>query len=97
MPGRRAHDGIREGFQAAIRPGTPVAMEALEIDDPAKMPAEVKRIAKFFGAGHCGITDLDERWINTARVDTRDDTKRRSRPALAPAAPRSVGPGSPAG
>ncbi len=69
---RRAHEGIREGFQAAIRPDTPVAKDALEIDDPAKMSAEVKRIAKFFGADLCGITDLDERWIYSARVDARD-------------------------
>ena len=69
---RKAHEGLREGFQAPIQPDTPVAKDALEIDDPAKMSAEVKRIAKFFGADLCGVTDLDERWIYSARVDARD-------------------------
>ncbi|SDX89135.1 reductive dehalogenase [Ruegeria halocynthiae] len=69
---RRAEDGKREGFQAPIQPDTPVAPDAVEVDDPAKMASEVKRIAKFFGADLCGITDLDERWIYTARIDTRD-------------------------
>ena len=69
---RRASEGLREGFQAPIQPDTPVAKDALEIDDPVKMTAEVKRIAAFFGADLCGVTDLDERWLYTARVDTRD-------------------------
>jgi ferredoxin len=69
---RRAADGMREGFQAPIQPDTPVAADALAVDDPAKMAAEIKRVAAFFGADLCGITDLDERWIYSARVDTRD-------------------------
>jgi epoxyqueuosine reductase QueG len=69
---RKAHEGLREGFQAPIQPDTPVAKDALEIDDPSKMSSEIKRIARFFGADLCGITDLDDRWIYTARVDARD-------------------------
>ncbi len=69
---RGAGTGMREGFQAPIQPDTPVAADALKIDDPAKMAAEIKRVATFFGADLCGITDLDERWIYSARVDTRD-------------------------
>jgi epoxyqueuosine reductase QueG len=69
---RRASAGLREGFQAPIQPDTPVAKDALEIDDPARMTAEVKRVAAFFGADLCGVTDLDERWLYSARVDTRD-------------------------
>ena len=69
---RRGGDGIREGFQAAIQSDTPVAPEPIEIEDPARMSAEVKRISQFFGADLCGITDLDDRWLYTARVDTRD-------------------------
>jgi epoxyqueuosine reductase QueG len=69
---RKAHEGLREGFQAPIQPDTPVAKDALEIDDPAKMSSEIKRIARFFGADLCGVTDLDDRWIYTARVDARD-------------------------
>ena len=69
---RRAGDGMREGFQAPIQPDTPVAAEQVDVDDPAKMATEVKRIARFFGADLCGITDFDSRWVYAARVDTRD-------------------------
>ena len=69
---RRAGDGMREGFQAPIQPDTPVAAEQIAVDDPAQMATEVKRIARFFGADLCGITDFDSRWVYAARVDTRD-------------------------
>ncbi|MBL4892104.1 MAG: 4Fe-4S dicluster domain-containing protein [Rhizobiaceae bacterium] len=69
---RSADKGRREGFQAPIDCDTPVAPDQVEIDDPSKMSAEVKRIAKFFGANLCGITTFDERWLYATRVDTRD-------------------------
>lgn len=69
---RSAHEGRREGFQAAIQADTPVAPDRIAIDDPQKMASEIKRVARFFGADLCGITDMDERWIYSARVDVRD-------------------------
>ena len=36
------------------------------------MSAEIKHVAKFFGADLCGITDFDERWLYLNRIDTRD-------------------------
>lgn len=69
---RRATEGLREGFQAPIQADTPVAAEQVPVDDPGAMANEVKRIAKFFGADLCGITDFDTRWLYSARVDTRD-------------------------
>ena len=72
---RFADQGRREGFQAPISNDTPVAPMQAEVDDPTKMSAEVKRIAKFFGADLCGVTDLDDRWLYTSRVDTRDLTE----------------------
>jgi len=69
---RSAAEGRREGFQAPIAADTPVAPEAVAVDDPAAMAAEIKRVADFFGADLCGITDFDERWLYTTRVDTRD-------------------------
>ena len=69
---RGAEDGKREGFQAPIANDTPVAPEQVPVDDPTAMSAEVKRIAQFFGADLCGITDLDTRWLYESRVDTRD-------------------------
>ena len=72
MSNRKVDEGLREGFQAPIHPDMPVAADALPIDDAAQMSDEVKRIAKFFGADLCGITDMDERWMYSSRVDTRD-------------------------
>lgn len=69
---RGADTGRREGFQAPIANDTPVAPMQQEVDDPAAMSAEVKRVAKFFGADLCGVTDMDERWLYASRVDTRD-------------------------
>ena len=69
---RGGDSGLREGFQAPITNDTPVAPLQQAVDDPAKMAAEVKRIAAFFGADLCGITDMDERWLYASRVDTRD-------------------------
>ena len=69
---RRAAEGMREGFQSAIQPDTPVAPDRVEVESPEHMATEVKRIASFFGADLCGITDMDARWVYSARVDTRD-------------------------
>ncbi len=69
---RGCETGRREGFQAPINNDTSVAPTQHPIDDPVAMAREVKRIAKFFGADLCGITDMDDRWLYAARVDTRD-------------------------
>lgn len=69
---RGAQSGAREGFQAPIAYDTPIAPEPLEVDDPAKMSAEIKRIAQFFGADLCAVTTRDDRWHYASRVDTRD-------------------------
>ena len=39
------------------------------------MAAEIKKIARFFGASLCGITEYDERWTYESRVDVRDFTE----------------------
>ena len=72
MTNRHADQGRREGFQAPISYDTPVAPDQVAVDAPDKMAAEIKRVARFFGADLCGVTDLDERWLYTTRVDTRD-------------------------
>lgn len=72
MTDRFASEGRREGFQAPLSADTPVATERQAVDDPATMATEIKRVARFFGADLCGITDFDDRWLYTARVDTRD-------------------------
>ena len=69
---RHVERGRREGFQAPISDDTPVAPGAVAVEDPEAMAAEIKRVAKFFGARLCGITDYDERWTYESRVDVRD-------------------------
>ncbi|MEP3055709.1 reductive dehalogenase [Ascidiaceihabitans sp.] len=72
MTDRHANEGRREGFQAPISYDTPVADDAMDIDDPKAMNHEIKRVAQFFGADLCGVTDMDDRWLYASRVDTRD-------------------------
>ena len=50
MTDRFADQGRREGFQAPLSADTPVAPEREEITDPAQMAAEIKQVARFFGA-----------------------------------------------
>ncbi|MBV7396307.1 reductive dehalogenase [Mameliella sediminis] len=72
MTDRHAAQGRREGFQAPLSADTPVSPDTVPIDDPGAMAQEIKRVARFFGAHLCGITDFDQRWLYAARVDTRD-------------------------
>ncbi len=68
----RANDrGLREGFQSAIENDTPIASNQIELADPDTETAEIKSLAKLFGADLIGITEIDERWHYAARVDTR--------------------------
>ena len=69
---RHAGEGRREGFQAAISSDTPVSEQRIEVDDPELAAKEIKRVAKFFGASLCGITEYDERWTYESSVDVRD-------------------------
>ncbi len=72
MTDRYADQGRREGFQASISYDTPVAPMKVEVDDPAKMSSEIKRVASFFGADLCGVAGMDSRWLYASRIDTRD-------------------------
>ena len=69
---RSAAEGRREGFQAPIAQDTPVAPEQAETGTPEEEAADIKRIARFFGADLVGITAFDQRWQYASRVDTRD-------------------------
>ena len=75
MTDRQAAQGRREGFQAPLSADTPVSPDRVDIADPARMSAEIRRVARFFGADLCGITDFDRRWLYASRVDTRDMTE----------------------
>ncbi len=67
--------GEREGFQAPIANDTPVAADKIKIDNPLAESAEIKKLAKMFGADLVGITEVDERFHYSHRVDTRDFTE----------------------
>jgi hypothetical protein len=69
---RSAHQGRREGFQAAIVDDTPVATQRVELRSPQDEACEIKRIARLFGADLVGVAEIDERWHYTHRPDTRD-------------------------
>ena len=68
---RSAAEGLREGFQGAIRDDTPVAPEKADLGAPEAEAAEIKAIAKLFGADLVGITHRDDRWHYRDRPDTR--------------------------
>ncbi|MEJ6388862.1 reductive dehalogenase domain-containing protein [Gymnodinialimonas ulvae] len=68
---RSAAEGLREGFQGAIRDDTPVAPDRAEIGPPDTEAREIKAIAKLFGADLIGITHRDARWHYSERPDTR--------------------------
>ena len=69
---RSMSEGKREGFQALIEEGGPVAPEQMAINNLDEHTNEVQRIAKLFGADLFGVTGVDERWHYSKRVDTRD-------------------------
>ncbi len=72
LSSRGGEAGKREGFQAPIDYDTPVANDKVPVEDAGQEAREIKRLAKLFGADLVGITEVDERWHYSARVDTRD-------------------------
>lgn len=69
---RSSADGRREGFQALMASDASIAPMRVDVTDPAIMAAEIKTVAKLFGADLVGVTEYDERWTYASRVDTRD-------------------------
>ncbi|MDP6345391.1 MAG: reductive dehalogenase [Alphaproteobacteria bacterium] len=61
--------GLREGFQDPQEPRYPPVDQKVPVDSPAEMAAEIKRIARLFGADLAGITDFDERWLYASRAE----------------------------
>jgi len=65
-------EGVREGFQDPLSPRIGVADERVPVEDVDAATAEIKRLARLFGADLVGITDFDERWLYSFRVDVRN-------------------------
>ncbi|MCP4140617.1 MAG: reductive dehalogenase [Chloroflexi bacterium] len=59
--------GRREGFTDIFTLQADVAAEKADLGTHAEAAAEIKRVAKLFGAGDAGITAYDERWQYTGR------------------------------
>ena len=63
--------GRRDGFLddlSMLRPGPD---EQLAPESPEQSAAEIKQIAKTFGADLVGVTAYDERWVYTERFDSQ--------------------------
>jgi reductive dehalogenase len=64
--------GIREGFQDPLTARIAPASTRVPVEEPAGMAAEIKRVARLFGADLVGVTEFDERWLYSFRIDVRN-------------------------
>lgn len=67
----KEEDDRREGFLdefSLLRDGP---QEKVEIGSPQEITAEVKHVAKVFGADSIGVTTLDERWLYTHKYSAQ--------------------------
>ncbi|MCR9215189.1 MAG: reductive dehalogenase [Proteobacteria bacterium] len=73
---RSQAQGKREGFSAPLKPRIEKYSEAVEFDSDVQATAEIKKIAKMFGADLVGIAKYDPRWTYSDVVDVRDMSTR---------------------
>ncbi|MDX1396238.1 MAG: reductive dehalogenase [Gemmatimonadota bacterium] len=66
----------REGFTDAFTLQRDVASERVEFETPAAAAAEIKRVARGFGADLVGVTAFDERWMYTEKFSDISGTAR---------------------
>lgn len=66
----------REGFSDAFTLYRDVAEHQQEMGTPEEAAAEIKRVAKGFGADLVGITEYDERWIYVNKFSDMSQTER---------------------
>lgn len=64
----------REGFSDAFTLYRDVASEKTVFSSPEEAAAEIKRVAKGFGASLTGITDNDPRWLYTEKFSDMSGT-----------------------
>jgi len=60
-----------DGFLDDIREYLPSAKDKAPVDSPADMAAEIKQVARVFGADLVGITATDDRWHYTRRFNAK--------------------------
>lgn len=71
-----ARDGLGEGFQTTLKEFRPVYKDRMPVDSPAEMAADIKGLAKLFGADLVGIAEYDERWDYTKVYSPRTKEER---------------------
>jgi reductive dehalogenase len=64
---RLEEDNRREGFLDFLTAHRGGASERREVQSPAEMANEIKKVARLFGADLVGITYYDERWVYSQR------------------------------
>ena len=69
--GRGLKDGLAEGFLDELQHTTDVAGDKAEIGSVEEQTAEIKQIARLFGADRVGIAAYDERWVYAEKYDMR--------------------------
>ncbi|MFV1988892.1 MAG: reductive dehalogenase [Gemmatimonadota bacterium] len=72
----REGDDRREGFTDAFTLQRDVAAERVEFDSADSAAAEIKRVARGFGADLVGVTGFDERWMYTEKFSDISATAR---------------------
>ncbi len=66
-----AENGMGEGFQSPLGEYRPTYKEQMTVESPEAMAAEIKGLAKLFGADLVGIAEYDERWVYTKAYSSR--------------------------
>lgn len=72
----RRDDDRREGFSDPYTQQLPPASARVAFATPEAATAEVKRVARAFGAGAVGIAARDERWMYTAKMSDMSGIER---------------------
>lgn len=74
---RLQNEDRREGFLDYLTAHRQGASEKREVDSPAQMSQEIKKVAKLLGADLSGITHYDERWVYTHKYSraTEDEVE----------------------
>ncbi len=70
----KADEDRNEGFTNEFSVLSDPAIEPMPVESPEAMSAEIKHVAKLFGAGAVGIADYDERWVYSHSYSRQTDT-----------------------
>ena len=83
----KENEDRREGFSDEFTLYRGVAREQVDLGTPAEAAAEIKHVAKTFGADLVGITQFDERWLYVSKFS---DLSQKEKPQEIPEGMTSV-------